>query len=93
MDKIPSDEELTLSEALGWAEYCAWSTLVMAPVIYWLQGESVSHDQFVVRTGFVILAAASAFCLRARALWLRQRASKEMAAQRTGPDCHEIANE
>jgi hypothetical protein len=70
MDENENDE-LSLPELLGWAEFCSWSALAMAPIIYWLQGESVSHDQFVVRTVLVLLAAAGGIGLRCRA-WHRR---------------------
>ncbi len=64
----PTDDQLTPEELLGWAEFCCWTALVLAPLIYWLQGPSVSTDQFVVRTGLVVLAAVGAIVLRTLAL-------------------------
>lgn len=66
-------DDSTLSEAdihelLGWAEFVCWTALLLAPLIYWLQGPSVSNDQFVVRTALVVLAAAGAVILRASAI-------------------------
>jgi hypothetical protein len=81
MDENENDE-LSLPELLGWAEFCSWSALVMAPIIYWLQGESVSHDQFVVRTALVLLAAAGGIGLRCRA-WRRRRPSQDQRNDRT----------
>lgn len=70
MSDEPQSEEIELDELLGWGEFCCWMALVQAPIIYWLQGPSVSHDQFVVRTALVIIAAGGGVALRIRA-WLR----------------------
>ena len=72
-DQIPEDD-LDLDDLLYWGEFCCWMALVQAPIIYWLQGPSVSTDQFVVRTALVVIAAAGGIGLRARALILRRRA-------------------
>ena len=34
-----------------------WISLLLAPVLYWIQGPAVSSDQFVVRVLIVCLAA------------------------------------
>ncbi len=70
----PEDPEITTEEFLGWMEFGCWSALVMAPLIYWLQGPSVSTDQYVVRTALVILAAVGGVGLRIRAVLQRRRA-------------------
>lgn len=67
-----SDGELSVDEAAGWAEFCAWSALVMTPILWWLQGPSVSTDQFVVRTSLVVISAVAAIALRIRALVARR---------------------
>ena len=38
------------------AELCCWFVVVLAPILTWVNGPSVSTDQFVVRT-FVFFAA------------------------------------
>jgi hypothetical protein len=60
------NEELDLNEVLPWIEFCAWTSLIITPVIWWLQGPSVSDDQAVVRTGLVVLSAIVAVGIR---LW------------------------
>ena len=70
-------ETMELTEILGWAEFGAWSALVMTPIIWWLQGPSVSTDQFVVRTGLIVISAGTAVALRARALVQRRRDAKK----------------
>ena len=69
-----NDPEITTEELLGWMEFGCWAALVMAPLIYWLQGPSVSTDQYVVRTILVIVAAAGGVGLRLRAVLIRRRA-------------------
>jgi hypothetical protein len=78
------DPEITTEEFLGWMEFGCWSALIMAPLIYWLQGPSVSTDQFVVRTALVILAAVGGVVLRIRVLLQRRRAG-DTGADATSP--------
>lgn len=63
------DAELTPNEIRHWAEFACWTTLTLAPFLYWVNGPAVSTDQFVVRTALVILAACGAVGLRTYA-WL-----------------------
>ena len=88
-DKDPlgkADDELDLHEILGWAEFCAWAALVMTPIIWWLQGPSVSTDQFVVRTGLVVISATVAVGLRGWTLLQRRRArGAANVGERAGP--------
>ena len=58
------EHELTTAEILGWAEFACWTALLLAPVLYYVNGPSVSTDQLVVRTVFVVLAACGAIVLR-----------------------------
>lgn len=60
----PPERELTPREVRGWAEFCCWTTLALAPFLYWVNGPAVSIDQFVVRTALVALAACGAITLR-----------------------------
>jgi hypothetical protein len=80
MNEEPADD-LDVEEVLGWAEFCAWAALVMTPIIWWLQGPSVSTDQFVVRTALVVISAVVGTGLRIRAWVCRRRG-------RTGQDSH-----
>ena len=73
----PSSAEPSSAELCASMEFGCWSALVMAPVIYWLQGPSVSIDQQVVRTALIVIAATGAICLRARALWCRFRRKQD----------------
>jgi len=71
----PSDDDLTLAELLPWLEFGSWTMLVLAPVLYYVNGPSVSPDQAVVRTCLVVVAAAGALTLRL-VNWRRGRSSR-----------------
>jgi hypothetical protein len=81
MDDQEADS-LDVEEVLYWAEFCAWSALVMTPIIWWLQGASVSTDQFVVRTGLVVISAGTAVGLRGRKLVQRRRARRVVGGEK-----------
>lgn len=69
--ELPSDDrEPTWDEIRTWAEFYCWTTLILAPVINWLNGPAVSDDQFVVRTGLIIAAMCGGIGLRISA-WFR----------------------
>ena len=72
-DEPPGDEPLELEELLGWAEFACWTTLALAPFLYWVNGPAVSHDQFVVRSGLVTIVLVGAVSLRARRFVQAQR--------------------
>jgi hypothetical protein len=46
------------------AEFSAWTMVALAPFLTWVNGPSVSTDQFVVRTSVFTLALVSAVTLR-----------------------------
>ncbi len=71
MDDRETDD-IDVDELLGWAEFGSWSALVMTPIIWWLQGPSVSTDQFVVRTSLLVISAATGVVLRTRT-WIRRK--------------------
>jgi membrane protein DedA with SNARE-associated domain len=76
-ERTPTGEpELTWPDVLGWIEFGCWCALIMAPVIYWIQGPSVSLDQRISRTIVVLVAITGVIVLG----WLR-RQSKKRAAQ------------
>jgi hypothetical protein len=66
----PQDEQVTWKDLRGWLEFGCWTTLAIAPLLYWFNGSAVSTDQFVVRIALVVVAAIGATCLRAFA-WFR----------------------
>jgi hypothetical protein len=74
------DDDISLDELLPWLEFGCWTALVLAPILYYVNGPSVSSDQAVVRTGLVIVAALSAAMLRFVNL-RRKRAVKEKGDQ------------
>ena len=80
-DQQPSDpsvDELSVTEWLGWAEFACWTMLVLAPILYYVNGPSVSPDQRVVRTVLVVLAALGAVALRF-VNWRRRRNTSRSA--------------
>ena len=79
-EQKPAEEELSLDEMLYWGEFCAWSALVMTPIIWWLQGPSVSTDQFVVRCSLVVISALAGVGLRVRAVVVRRRGVETVEA-------------
>ncbi|WP_010587011.1 hypothetical protein [Schlesneria paludicola] len=74
----PLEVEMTPTEIRGWVEFSAWCALVMTPIIWWLQGPSVSTDQFVVRTGLLVISGVVAVAMRTWTI-LRPRLPGEMA--------------
>jgi hypothetical protein len=65
-------EEISAAELRYWLEFACWATLAVAPFLYWINGPSVSEDQFITRTALVVLAAFMAVGLRAYSLrWRR----------------------
>jgi hypothetical protein len=66
-DSNQGDHEITPSEVRYWLEFGCWTTLALAPFLYWINGPAVSQDQFVVRIGLIVLAGCGAFGLRAYA--------------------------
>jgi hypothetical protein len=76
-DHTTDDPTLEIKEVLGWAEFACWTTLALAPFLYWVNGAAVSQDQFVVRTGLVAIAVLGAVALRARKFLLARRKPKD----------------
>jgi hypothetical protein len=64
------EPELTPAEIRAWTEFCCWTTLALAPFLYWANGPAVSSDQFFVRTALVVLAATGAVGFRIFAWFL-----------------------
>jgi hypothetical protein len=57
------------------AELCCWFVVVLAPILTWVNGPSVSTDQFVVRT-FVFCAALTGGIVLSVANFVRWRRKK-----------------
>lgn len=55
------------------AEFSCWAMAVLAPILTWINGPSVSADQFVVRTTAFCLALGGAIGLRVTTLLGRKR--------------------
>ncbi len=58
------EEPLSTREILGWMELSCWTTVALAPFLYWVNGPAVSTDQFVVRTILVTVAVVGGIVLR-----------------------------
>ena len=58
------DGELTTDEVLTNLEFGLWTAVVLIPILFWINGSSVSRDQFVVRTVLVVIAYAGAPLMR-----------------------------
>ena len=73
---LPNDSinepDITTDELLSHLELGCWTAIVLIPLLYYINGPSVSHDQFVVRTILAVVAGVGAPALRV----YRWRASK-----------------
>ena len=69
-----SDDDLSPNELLPWLEYGCWTALVLAPILHFVNGPSVSSDQVAVRTGLIVCAAVGGLGLRL-VNWRRSRGS------------------
>lgn len=58
------EDEISVSEARQWIEFGAWSSSGMTPIIWALQGPSVSTDQLVVRTALLVISLFVAIGMR-----------------------------
>ncbi len=70
--EVEKCDDVTFDEMLPWLELGCWTALVLAPILYYINGPSVSTDQAVVRTGLVIVSAVGACVLR-YANWRKSR--------------------
>jgi hypothetical protein len=67
----PKGQGLSRDVALRWLESGCWVSLGLAPLLYWIDGPAVSHDQFLVRTSVVASSGCVAVGLRVRT-WIRR---------------------
>ena len=74
VEEKPEEQGLTTEEILYWAEFACWTTIALAPFLYWVNGPAVSTDQFVVRTALVTLAVIGAVVLRSLKFYWKRRA-------------------
>ncbi len=72
----PSILKSEVNDFIWRLELACWASLLMTPVVIWLQGASVSTDQLVVRTMIVLTLGAAALGLRAKALVRITRSGK-----------------
>jgi hypothetical protein len=66
LDKNPNgaDQDIAPAELRYWLEFGCWTTLALAPFLYWINGPAVSQDQFVMRIGLIVLAGCGGVGLR-----------------------------
>lgn len=67
------DPPITTEELLGWIEFGCWTSLVLYPFLYYVNGPAVSTDQLVVRIALVMLSVLGALVLRIRKIVRRWR--------------------
>jgi hypothetical protein len=72
-----SERDPDIREMLFWIEFTCWTGLVLTPLIFWLQGPSVSHDQFVVRLTLFIVVTIGGIGCRVRAIVRRFRSRRK----------------
>jgi|SRR5581483_662972 len=60
----PPPDDITPTKLRHCLEFGCWTTLILSPFLYWINGPAVSADQFVVRTAVVTIAAVMAIGLR-----------------------------
>ncbi len=75
MNEVPPEAEPVDPWFLG--EFSCWTMVVLAPILTWINGPSVSTDQFVVRTAVFCLALSGAIGLRVANVVRRRRQSKK----------------
>lgn len=46
------------------AEFVCWTTIVLVPILAWINGPAVSTDQFVVRVSVFVVALLGAVSIR-----------------------------
>jgi len=72
-------DKLTVNQLRQWGEQFCWMITVITPVVCWLQGESVSKDQFIVRVSLLLLSASGGIAFRTAAFF-RNRHSQQIDA-------------
>lgn len=66
-----NNNDITPAELSGWIEFACWTTVAIAPFLYWVNGPAVSTDQLVVRTALVTLALIAGLAIRVTK-WIRR---------------------
>ena|GEM_PF-6952948 len=51
---------MTWDELISNLEFGLWSAVILIPIIWFIQGESVSPDQFYMRCGLTMIAVIGA---------------------------------
>ena len=50
------DEEITVEEVLENLEFGLWTAVVLIPILYYINGPSVSNDQWYMRAALCVIA-------------------------------------
>ncbi|MEO9932334.1 hypothetical protein [Rhodopirellula bahusiensis] len=64
-------EEITWQEVRQCLELGSWTTIALAPFLYWINGPAVSVDQWVMRTGLTVIAVVVAISTTGRRLFAK----------------------
>lgn len=65
----PADEEITTAEVLENLEFGLWTAVVLIPILYYINGPSVSNDQWYMRAALCVIAYLGAPLTS----WVRRR--------------------
>lgn len=76
-----SENKALSDEMRSWGEQLCWMVLAMTPVVWWLQGESVSNDQYAIRVTLLVLSAFGGITFRI-ATFIRNRFAAQIEDQR-----------
>jgi hypothetical protein len=75
-DPNDSKSDMTVAELAYWVEFGCWVSIILYPILYWINGPAVSFDQFVVRSALLVISMTGAIGLR---LWKLQQKQKKIA--------------
>ena len=81
-DTDQAEEEMRTEEILGWVEFGCWTAVVLIPILYYVNGPSVSTDQFVVRSALTVIAIIGG-CLTTGSRLIRKRRGNTSTINRT----------
>ncbi|MEX2316627.1 MAG: hypothetical protein WD669_05710 [Pirellulales bacterium] len=70
--ELPTEESVRFRDVAPAIEFMCWVTLLLTPILRWVNGPAVTDDQFVMQIALVSTAAAGALGLRIYN-WRRRR--------------------
>ncbi len=65
----PESDDITTEEVIQNLEFCLWTAVVLIPILYYINGASVSNDQWYMRAGLVAVAYVGAPLMT----WIRRK--------------------